>query len=150
METNINEVIEKFFNRTYAAGVRPENNALANKAWRHRRKKNGLNRVKGKADITYKELWHILNSHYEFAKKNPFENVNNRDVVNVLKLLVRLSNGKVNEKQFENGILATIVNPINRKEYGHNAEETVAEKGFDWPMKDTGSFVNQFKVWRIE
>jgi hypothetical protein len=156
METNIEEVVKKFFNRTYAVGIKPENNTLANTALHKNgvHKKDGLNYVKGKSKKTYKELFHLLNNTHMFSNNVAFttatlELFRSRND-SFLRLLVKFANGKISEKQLQYFILKSMFDVINLKMLGSNKEETARAKDFDFPMKDTGSFFKQLKAWRMD
>lgn len=148
--SNLVEFMESKLNKTYFIGITKDNNKLVNVANHlksNKGSKNGLNYVKGKGKITFKHLFNILNDRYEFLKKMDLS-PKNKDVINIVKFLVKnINNPNVGVKQIENGYLALLVNVINRKEFGSNAESTIYQKGFDFVMKDTGSFIKQLKVW---
>ena len=95
-------------------------------------------------------MFKILNNKYSFLKKIDLS-PNNKDVKNIINFLVKnLNNPNISEKQIENGYLALLINVINRKEFGPNEDSTIKQKGFDFVMKDSGSFIRQLKVWISE
>lgn len=66
----------------------------------------------------------------------------NNDLRRAVDIVVKgLATGHFTEQQFINAVKATFVNPINRREFGSNAPSTVAKKGFDKCMVDTGKFI---------
>jgi hypothetical protein len=147
IETNVRQVLEKFFNRTYAVGIRPETqNELINITDHKSKKADGLNRVIGKSeDVTYGDLWKILDGYYEFTKKTYALG----DRLKIIKSLIREFNGG-KEKNTEHVVLRILTDLINSKQFGNHSEEWAKEKGFQFAMKDTGSFYKRLKVWRLD
>ncbi|MDR1498718.1 MAG: hypothetical protein LBS34_00315 [Rickettsiales bacterium] len=148
IETNLNQVLEKFFNRTYVVGFTPKTLGEKVNISDHKVKKvDGLNRVTGKNnDVTYEQLWKYLNNYYDFVKKT--HKLGDRNII--AKAMIRLANGKSKEKQLENSVLRTFTTLINSKAFGKHSEEWEEVKGFQFAMKDTGSFYKRLKVWRGE
>ena len=88
----------------------------------------------------------ILESKYGWLEKG-FNSDKNGDLKRAIDIVVKgLSEGHFSEQQFLNAVAATMVNPINRREFGSNAPSTIKAKGFDKVMVHTGRFINKIKA----
>lgn len=88
----------------------------------------------------------ILESKYGWLEKG-LTTDKNSDLRRAIDIVVKgLSEGHFTEQQFLNAVAATMVNPINRREFGSNAPSTTRRKGFDKVMVDTGRFIKAIKA----
>lgn len=88
----------------------------------------------------------ILEQKYGWLEKG-VKTEKNDDLRRAIDIVVKgLSEGHFTEQQFLNAIAATFVNPINRREFGHNAPSTIKAKGFDKVMVHTGRFIKAIKA----
>lgn len=79
--------------------------------------------------------------------EHPLDSEQNNDLRRAVDIVVKgLSTGHFTEQQFLNAIIATFKNPINRREYGDNSPATIARKGFNKVMVDTGKFISSIKA----
>lgn len=91
----------------------------------------------------------ILEAKYGWLEKG-LTTGKNSDLRRAVNIVVQgLAQGHFTEQQFLNAVAATMVNPINRKEFGSNAPSTVKAKGFDKVMVHTGRFIKSIKA-RLE
>lgn len=167
-DSNILAICDNIFNRTYAVGFI---NEVANsihkktptvkelkKGKLDKLKKNGNRRITrqtpvSEKSISFKSLINILKSKYNFLE-TPLLKSSNETLRSVLNIIIKDYNWKISDevsnKRIENTLKASVINPINRKEYGNNAESTIKIKGFDKPIVDTGQIINNIEAWRIE
>jgi hypothetical protein len=68
----------------------------------------------------------------------PFQNKKNSDILKFSKEFFRLCFGHGELRRVVNYLQAIVRNPILRKDYGSNKAKTIAIKGFNHPMIDTG------------
>lgn len=87
----------------------------------------------------------ILEKRYGWLEKG-VTSPDNSDLKRAVDIIVKgLLIGHFTEQQFLNAVRATMINPINRKEFGHNSEATQKRKGFDKVMVHTGRFINAIR-----
>lgn len=87
----------------------------------------------------------ILNAKYKWL--TPVKDINNKDLQKAIEIIIDgLSKDIFNTTMVLNTIKATLVNPINRMEYGHNAPSTIKAKGFDKVMVNTGKFLRSINA----
>lgn len=158
-DSNICNICENIINRVYGIGISP--NIANNKHFKPLHKqltKSGLTKKsrskKGlEKQITIGELAIILNSKYKFLE-NPIHKESNKELLKILKIIADELSRKIDpikaEKRIINNLKASIINPINRMEYGNNAPSTIKIKGFNKPIVDTGQIINKIDAWRIE
>lgn len=88
----------------------------------------------------------LLESKYGWLEQG-FESDKNGDLKRAIDIVVKgLSEGHFSEQQFLNAVAATMINPINRREFGSNAPSTIKSKGFDKVMVHTGRFIRNIKA----
>lgn len=155
-DSNLSSICENIINRTYCIGILPQVETKHHARALHKNfTKSGLTRKSRKdlkKQITIGDLTKILNSKYKFLI-DPFQKNSNKDLLNVLKIIQQELSGLnhiIAEKRIINGLIASVVNPINRKEYGSNDPKTIKAKGFDKPLVDTGEILNNITAWRDE
>ncbi len=78
-------------------------------------------------------------------------NFQNQDVIEVANALaeVFIRGGKVDaelQRRIENAAIALVTNPVYRGDYGDNSTLTAAQKGFNWLMVDTGTFIRAIRA----
>ncbi|GMO59779.1 MAG: hypothetical protein Ta2D_05470 [Rickettsiales bacterium] len=161
VESNLKELLLKECNRVYAVGIKKENNKFANipdhsDANRGKKTTKGgfqANYVKKKANITLKELFKTLSKKYQI-ESNIDMTGKNKDVIEIINLLMKQitqnKKDKTTEKQIENGYLALLINSIRDMKFGKNAYNTEKQKGFNMPLVDTGTLINNLTAWRLE
>lgn len=87
-----------------------------------------------------------LEKRYGWIEKG-IQTKSNDDLRRAIDIVVKgLSEGQFTEQQFINAIVATFVNPIHRREFGHNSPATIKAKGFDKVMVDTQRFIRSIKA----
>lgn len=88
----------------------------------------------------------ILEAKYGWLEKG-FTSEQNDDLKRAIEIVVQgLMSGHFTEQQFLNAVAATMINPINRREFGSNAPSTIKRKGFDKVMVCTGRFIKAIKA----
>lgn len=93
-----------------------------------------------------KNVASILQGKYGWLEKG-IQTGENSDLKKAVDIVVKgLLTGHFTEQQFINAIKACFINPINRKEFGHNAESTKRRKGFDKVMVETGKFIKSINA----
>lgn len=93
-----------------------------------------------------KNVASILQGKYGWLEKG-IQTGENSDLKKAVDIVVKgLLTGHFTEQQFINAIKACFINPINRKEFGRNAESTKRRKGFDKVMVETGKFIKSINA----
>lgn len=93
-----------------------------------------------------KNVASILQGKYGWLEKG-IQTGENSDLKKAVDIVVKgLLTGHFTEQQFINAIKACFINPINRKEFGSNAESTKRRKGFDKVMVETGKFIKSINA----
>lgn len=88
----------------------------------------------------------ILEKKYKWIEKG-VETHQNDDLKRAIEIVIGgILSGNLSEQQFINAVAATLINPINRREFGSNAPSTIKAKGFDKVMVHTGKFINAIKA----
>lgn len=77
--------------------------------------------------------------------REPLKNRSNRELQTLINTFFRFAFGRSTERRMENAVRALIRNPILRQDYGDNSPGTVARKGFNRYLFDTGQFFRSIK-----
>jgi hypothetical protein len=156
-DSNISDVCTNLLDRTYYLGVPLNAQHEKHVKARHRLlNKRGLTRRGIKGLQKQSSIWDVVvanQKRYKFLRAL-FKNKSNKELSQIIKYLAKTIEGKISiersDRLIQNKLVASVINPINRREYGSNSLPTIRRKGFDFVMKDTGQMASKIKAWRID
>lgn len=105
------------------------------------------NKIGGNAEISLRQLMKNFEQKYNILLA-PWRNPTTRRLRHLLinELVRDMASWGRNGQRLLNAAQAVIRNPLAREEYGNNSRSTVARKGFNRLMINTGRFFNAIKV----